>query len=263
MSAAEEILERTAHDELQRIYSLPNFTSTLEFLTMLALSSGRLHKGGTPDLLAAARTLLADWNAQKIPYYTNPPVVHPSSVPSAVAGGGIAPGAEDVGQARIVEGGMSAPFSLAGLFGDADEGAFGDAEMADEAEAAAASEKTMGEAALAMEEDGPTLNIPRKRHRSMSPTPSISLSQPGDASLPQKLVAPFVLGDERAQRQPKRLRKNKDTRLEAHALAAMGSVRRKQKMDRKKARKAARGMERMSAGGMEVDEGLEGTFMAA
>lgn len=40
----EEILARTAHEEVQKIYNLPEFTSTLEFLTMLALSSGRLLK---------------------------------------------------------------------------------------------------------------------------------------------------------------------------------------------------------------------------
>jgi nuclear GTP-binding protein len=40
----EEILARTEHEMLQKIYNLPQFTSTLEFLTMLALSKGRLLK---------------------------------------------------------------------------------------------------------------------------------------------------------------------------------------------------------------------------
>jgi len=43
-NAAEEILVRTAHSALQKIYHLPEFGSTLEFLTMLAMSSGRLLK---------------------------------------------------------------------------------------------------------------------------------------------------------------------------------------------------------------------------
>lgn len=42
--SVEEILARTEHEILQRQYSLPQFSSTLEFLTMLALSSGRLLK---------------------------------------------------------------------------------------------------------------------------------------------------------------------------------------------------------------------------
>jgi hypothetical protein len=40
----EEILFRTEHETLQKIYNLPHFGSTLEFLTMFALSSGRLLK---------------------------------------------------------------------------------------------------------------------------------------------------------------------------------------------------------------------------
>jgi nuclear GTP-binding protein len=42
--SVEEILARTEHETLQRLYNLPQFSSTLEFLTMLALNSGRLLK---------------------------------------------------------------------------------------------------------------------------------------------------------------------------------------------------------------------------
>ena len=44
----EEILARTDHATLQKIYDLPEFSNTLEFLTMLALSSGRLLKVAFP-----------------------------------------------------------------------------------------------------------------------------------------------------------------------------------------------------------------------
>ena len=40
----EEILARTNHNTLQKIYNLPPFTSPLEFLTTLALTTGRLLK---------------------------------------------------------------------------------------------------------------------------------------------------------------------------------------------------------------------------
>ena len=107
--------------------------------------------GGTPDILAAARQILTDWNHQKIPYFSRPPELHPSLVPSTVPGGGneVAPGAETVGQAQILTE-FSKPFALDGLFGAADAGAFGagaDAEMAD------AGEDTEG-AAESMDEDG-------------------------------------------------------------------------------------------------------------
>lgn len=44
INLVEEILARTEHESLQKIYNLPHFGSTLEFLTMLALNSGRLLK---------------------------------------------------------------------------------------------------------------------------------------------------------------------------------------------------------------------------
>ena len=168
----EEIFDRTPPATLQKIYNLPEFGSTLEFLTMLALSGGRLLKvyitlrhgtwasnsliyfiqGGTPDLNSSARQVLNDWNQQKIPYFSEPPAIHPSLIPSVGklhffkfysnkistltytvhsnvnsnvnATPIIAPGAENVGQAQILSE-YSKPFHLEGLFGDADAGAFG------------------------------------------------------------------------------------------------------------------------------------------
>jgi nuclear GTP-binding protein len=63
--------------------------------------------------------VLKDWNHQKIPYFSVPPPIHPSSVPAAHP----APGAEQVGQAQILAG-LSKPFELEGLFVAADSGAF-------------------------------------------------------------------------------------------------------------------------------------------
>ena len=63
---------------------------------------------------------------------STPPTTHISSIPSTARSGGdriIAPGAENVGQAQIVSE-LSKPFTLDGLFGDADHNAF-DAEMED------------------------------------------------------------------------------------------------------------------------------------
>lgn len=76
--------------------------------------------------------MLQDWNHHKIPYFSVPPVIHPSSMPAMTSTGEVAPGAEEVGQARILTE-MSKPFELGALFQGADDGAFGvgpDAEMA-------------------------------------------------------------------------------------------------------------------------------------
>ncbi|GAW07120.1 Guanine nucleotide-binding 3 like protein [Lentinula edodes] len=148
IAVVEEILIRTEKETMRKIYSLPDYNATLEFLTMLALSSGRLLKGGTPDITSAARQVITDWNHQKIPYCSVPPTIHPSSIPSTIpssmisavpnfstapdlsgsapgqAGQIIAPGAENVGHAQILSS-FSEPFELEGLFGAADAGAFG------------------------------------------------------------------------------------------------------------------------------------------
>ena len=97
---------------------------------------------------------------QKIPYFSEPPNVHPSSIPAMISfetstksvscrhglflliyiiwnryglEGNVAPGAENVGQAQIVTE-FAPAFDLGGLFGQADEGAFKDADMQDEEE---------------------------------------------------------------------------------------------------------------------------------
>ena len=110
---------------MKKIYNLPEIGPTITFLTMIALTTGRLLKGGTPDINAAARTVLMDWNHQKIPYMSTPPVVHPSLVPATMSGSEtVAPGAETTGQAQILTE-LSKQFELAGFFGAADAGAFG------------------------------------------------------------------------------------------------------------------------------------------
>lgn len=81
-STVEEILTRTPPSTIRKLYNLPEYGSTIEFLTMLAMTSGRLLKGGTPDVNGAARHVLQDWNHQKIPYFSEPPEVHPSLIPS-------------------------------------------------------------------------------------------------------------------------------------------------------------------------------------
>lgn len=106
-------MARTEPATLNQIYKLPEWNSMLKFLTLLALSTGRLLKGGTPDLLSTARAVLQDWNANKIPYFSVPPAVHPSSLPSD------APGAENVGAATFIQGGFGVAFDLGELFGEA------------------------------------------------------------------------------------------------------------------------------------------------
>ncbi|KAH9916471.1 P-loop containing nucleoside triphosphate hydrolase protein [Fomitopsis serialis] len=173
IALVEEILSRTDTEMLKKIYNLPEIAPTLQFLTMLALTTGRLLKGGTPDILSAARIVLNDWNHQKIPYYSVPPDVHPSLIPSTVVEGGertVAPGAESVGQAQIVTS-FAQPFALAGLFGAADAGAFGGDPGPDAMELEPEEEVVdeMDEDGKEMESDDLAPAIPRKRSRRRRP----------------------------------------------------------------------------------------------
>ncbi|KAF8502890.1 hypothetical protein F5888DRAFT_1868237 [Russula emetica] len=97
-------LHGTQTERLMKIYDLPTFSSTLEFLTILApLSTGRILKVGTPDILSAL------------------PSLHAAHIPSTRPGSGgqVAPGTEMTGQAQIVNA-PGAPFVLEGLLGEAD-----------------------------------------------------------------------------------------------------------------------------------------------
>ncbi|KAF8124944.1 P-loop containing nucleoside triphosphate hydrolase protein [Boletus edulis] len=173
IAVVEEILSRTERMKLQKIYGLPEFSNTLEFLTMLALSSGRLLKVTFPIILTHLSGTNMHTN-RAIPYFST---IHPSMIPSTIpstAGGSavVAPGAETVGQAQILTD-FSKPFELTGLFGAADAGAF-------------ASEVTMGddtaEHEAEMVADDTPLHVPLKRSHSPGPGPE-SESRSGSSSV--------------------------------------------------------------------------------
>ena len=69
------LLQRCRPESLMMTYNIPAFPqgNTMMFLSMVAKSYGRVLKGGIPDKIGAARSVLKDWNQGKIPYYTVPP----------------------------------------------------------------------------------------------------------------------------------------------------------------------------------------------
>lgn len=68
-----EIVKRCPAKQLMTIYKIAGFSSTDEFLQLIALARGKLKKGGTADTQAAAKIVLQDWNDGRIPFYTMPP----------------------------------------------------------------------------------------------------------------------------------------------------------------------------------------------
>lgn len=67
------ILTRCKPERLMAKYSISTFTSAEDFLTQVAKQSGKLLKGGKPNIQEAGKIILRDWNTGKIPFYTLPP----------------------------------------------------------------------------------------------------------------------------------------------------------------------------------------------
>jgi len=68
-----EIVKRCTAKQLTEIYQIPRYATPQEFLQNVAIARGKIKKGGTVDIVSAARMVLQDWNTGKIPYFTNPP----------------------------------------------------------------------------------------------------------------------------------------------------------------------------------------------
>jgi len=67
------IMGRVPREHLMLQYGIGTFSDASEFLAKLAISLGKLRKGGVPDRETAARMVLGDWNSGKIKYCTHPP----------------------------------------------------------------------------------------------------------------------------------------------------------------------------------------------
>lgn len=57
----------------RRAYKIKFWRDSEDFLTQLANASGKLLKGGEPDLNTAAKMVLYDWQRGKIPFFSLPP----------------------------------------------------------------------------------------------------------------------------------------------------------------------------------------------
>lgn len=57
----------------RRAYKIKEWTGAEDFLDQLARGTGKLGKGGEPDLATAAKMLLYDWQRGKLPFFTLPP----------------------------------------------------------------------------------------------------------------------------------------------------------------------------------------------
>eukprot|EP00242_Pyramimonas_sp_CCMP2087_P010269 CAMPEP_0198213438 /NCGR_PEP_ID=MMETSP1445-20131203/28865_1 /TAXON_ID=36898 /ORGANISM="Pyramimonas sp., Strain CCMP2087" /LENGTH=972 /DNA_ID=CAMNT_0043888081 /DNA_START=246 /DNA_END=3167 /DNA_ORIENTATION=- len=68
-----EVLRRVKHVYLTRAYKIKDWTSDDDFLEKVARATGKLGKGGEPDVSTAAKMVLLDWQRGKIPFFELPP----------------------------------------------------------------------------------------------------------------------------------------------------------------------------------------------
>lgn len=68
-----EVLKRVKKEHLERAYKIKDWEDENDFLVKLCRLSGKLLKGGEPDLMTAAKMVLYDWQRGKIPFFVPPP----------------------------------------------------------------------------------------------------------------------------------------------------------------------------------------------
>ncbi|ODM94898.1 Nucleolar GTP-binding protein 2 [Orchesella cincta] len=66
------VLSRVKKMYMAKTYKIPDWTDHEDFLTKLAKRTGKLLKGGEPDINAVARMVLNDWQRGKLPYFVVP-----------------------------------------------------------------------------------------------------------------------------------------------------------------------------------------------
>lgn len=69
----EAVLARVKEDHIKKTYKLQSWENSVDFLEQLAKKSGKLHKGGEPDIVTTAKMVLNDFQRGKLPYYVPPP----------------------------------------------------------------------------------------------------------------------------------------------------------------------------------------------
>lgn len=69
----EAVLERAKPEYIQKTYRIPNWSSAEDFLEKLAFRTGKLLKGGEPDLATVSKMVLNDWQRGRIPFFVKPP----------------------------------------------------------------------------------------------------------------------------------------------------------------------------------------------
>lgn len=74
-----EVLRRVKKEHLERAYKIKDWEDDNDFLVQLCRLTGKLLKGGEPDLMTAGKMILHDWQRGKIPFFVPPPKLEEDS----------------------------------------------------------------------------------------------------------------------------------------------------------------------------------------
>lgn len=75
------VLERAKPEYISKTYKVESWENAEDFLEKLALRTGKLLKGGEPDLQTVGKMVLNDWQRGRIPFFVKPPNADPPAAP--------------------------------------------------------------------------------------------------------------------------------------------------------------------------------------
>jgi nuclear GTP-binding protein len=79
-SFIQAILDKVQPKHMADCYGVNMWTDAEDFIGQVAIKTGKLWKGGEPDMLNTSKTILNDWQRGKIPYFEKPPKVECNAV---------------------------------------------------------------------------------------------------------------------------------------------------------------------------------------
>ncbi|XP_051892087.1 nucleolar GTP-binding protein 2 [Pristis pectinata] len=79
------VLERAKAEYISRTYKIDCWSDPVDFLEKLAFRTGKLLKGGEPDIQTVAKMVLNDWQRGRVPFYVKPPNAEADSQPLTVS----------------------------------------------------------------------------------------------------------------------------------------------------------------------------------
>uniref|UniRef100_A0A8D0GF43 Nucleolar GTP-binding protein 2 n=1 Tax=Sphenodon punctatus TaxID=8508 RepID=A0A8D0GF43_SPHPU len=96
------VLERAKPEYVSKTYKIDSWENTEDFLEKLEFRTGKLLKGGEPDLQTVSKMVLNDWQRGRIPFFVKPPNAELDTRPSVSLDVALAP-SQSISQAESLE----------------------------------------------------------------------------------------------------------------------------------------------------------------